>query len=487
MRTRWLAFGLLSFVLVIRPAPLGAQAASAPLVERLREAIRDASLGDGLGVAVVDAQSGRPVLQYRASRLLNPASNMKLVTAAAALRALGPSFRMRTGVYGEVNDGQAQQGLVLRGFGDPTLDLGGLYALAQQVARQGVRQCPKLFVDTTYFDEQVLPPAFGQQPNESAAFRAAVSALSLDRNAYVLRILPGAQVDTSAEVRLVGAAYFELDNGIRTTAPAAPRVIAQQTPRGARMKLRLRGTVPLGVRGYSYRRRIENPPPWVGHAFVEMLRTVGISGPCEVEVAPGPSGMPLLAQRLSDPVAEMLPTMGKWSDNFTAEMLMRVMGAERHRPGRSEDGIAVMRSTLEAAGLPVDRIDIVNGSGLFEGNRIAPQHLADLLVHVYQDPSIRSEYLGHLAVGGEDGTLQRRWRTLRPKRVIRAKTGTLDDVIALSGYVLGRSVDRTFAFSILANGVYGRHRATRELGDRIVAELVRHLHDGGRAPRRDAD
>ena len=116
---------------------------------------------------------------------------------------------------------------------------------------------------------------------------------------------------------------------------------------------------------------------------------------------------------------------------------------------------------------------IVNGSGLFVGNEITPAQVGALLVHMYQQPAVRYEYLSHLAIAGVDGTLRRRM-TQRPARgIVRAKTGTLNDVIALSGYAAGP--EHTLAFSILCNGVRGRQGAARNFADEIAAAVAAHV------------
>ncbi len=476
-RAARVAGALAALVLVSTFARGHAQEAAPPtLVARLRTLVQDSGLAERVGVAVVDTETGRPVFQYHAERPMNPASNQKLVTAFAALRTLGPQFQMRTAVYGRIEGDAVRGGLALRGYGDPMLTHGELMALARDVADQGVRRVDRVIVDATYFDDQVLPPAFEQQPDEVAAFRAPISAVAVDRNAYVLRVLPGAEVGTPATVRLAGAAYFDVDNRMTTSEPGAPNVIADQRDEGSRMILRLRGTVPVNVRGVSYRRRIENPLPWVGHVFVEALRAQGIRVGDQVAVGPTPEGAALLASHESPQLASMLEALGKHSDNFVAEMIFKVLGAERHRPGRAEDGVAAVRAALDGAGLSLEHMDIVNGSGLFEGNRVAPQQLADLLRTAYRDPSIRAEYVAHLAVGGVDGTLARRLQDLPAPRVVRAKTGTLNGVIALSGYVLGPTPERAYAFSFLSNDVQGRHGPARALADGIARALAEDLH-----------
>ena len=457
--------------------PVAAQPAEgASLVSRLRQLVNDSPVGEHVGVAVIDVETGRPVFQYHAERPMNPASNQKLVTAYAALQALGPQFTMRTAVHGNTEGDAVVGGLSLRGFGAPDLTYGRLAELARAVRDRGVRRVDRVIVDATYFDDQILPAAFDQQPNEVAAFRAPVSAVAVNRNAYVLRVLPGDAVGDPAHVRLLGADYFDLTNRITTAEPGQLNVIADQRGAGERMTLRLSGRVPLGIRGVSYRRRIENPLPWAGHVFREALIAEGVRVSGGVSVGSTPSGAPLLTSIESAPVAQLIHSLGKWSDNFVAEMLFKVMGAEAHRPGRGEDGVRVVRSQLEAAGVDLDGLTIVNGSGLFEGNRIAPQQLATLLRHAYRDPAIRTEYISSLAVGGVDGTLRRRMRDLPAPRCVRAKTGTLAAVIGLSGYVLGPEPERAYAFSFLANDVRGQQHASRQLADAIATELANHLY-----------
>lgn len=446
--------------------------AQSPLAGRLADLVREANLGDGVGVSVVDVGSGEAIFGSRADTVRNPASNMKLVTAATALLELGPDFQMLTGLYGRVENGRVAD-LVLRGRGDPTLRGADLVALAEGLADRGVTAVDRVWVDASYFDDQLLPPAFEQQPDEAAAFRAAIGAVVVDRASYVLRVLPGSSVGSAAIVRLAGEGYFQVDNEMTTSEGAAPNVIASQRNAGdGRMVLTLRGTVPSGILGVGYRRRVENPLLHAGYVMGDALTRVGIRGRHAVEVGAGPRGLPLLSSRYSPALATILTRVGKYSDNFVAEMVLKVVGAERSRPGTSAHGAEASQEVLVRAGVPEGAATIVNGSGLFDGNLIAPSHLTTLLRYVYQQPSIRTEYVAQLAVGGSDGTLRRRLRDLPAPRIVRAKTGTLNDAIALSGYVLGREPGQVRAFSVLCNGIRGRQGAARNLADNIVRAIA---------------
>ncbi|HHH31657.1 MAG TPA: D-alanyl-D-alanine carboxypeptidase/D-alanyl-D-alanine-endopeptidase [Polyangiaceae bacterium] len=447
----------------------------APLVQQLRALVADSGLGDDVGVSVIDISTGRSVFQHHAERPMNPASNQKLVTIFAALHQLGAQFQMRTAAQGQLESGRVTGGLALRGFGDPGLTYGDLVTLARDVRLSGVERVDRIIVDATYFDDQILPTAFEQQPNEVAPFRAPIGAVSVDRNAYVLRVLPG-EVGGAARVELLGAPYFSVTNRMTTTAEGAPNVIADQRGDGEHMTLRLSGTVPATVRGVSYRRRINNPLYWSGHVFVDALRSQGIEVGGGVTLGATPSGAPALATHRSQPVGTLIHALGKHSDNFVAEMLFRVMGAEHHRPGRSEDSVAAVRAALDDAEIDHSNITIVNGSGLFTGNRIAPQRLAELLTHAYRDTAIRPDFLASLSIAGVDGTLRRRIRDLPAPRCVRAKTGTLAAVIGLSGYVLGPTPGEAYAFSFLANDVRGRIGPSRALADSIARAIASHLY-----------
>ena len=478
-RHRWtLALASLAVLLSFGASPSTGAAqerAETALGRRIQALVSEAGLGDEVGIVVADLGGETVHYALRADAPRNPASNTKLITAAAALASLGPNFTMRTGLYGEVVDGRVAN-LVLRGFGDPSLERADLLELCLELLRDGVRAVDNIIVDGSYFDDEILPPAFDQQPNEMSSFRAAIGAVAIDRSSYVLQVDPGAAMGDPAPVLLAAPGYFEVDTSV-TTADGNPNVIVIQRPLDdGRLRLRVRGSVPLGSRSVRYRRRVENPLVHAGHFLAASLRSVGIRGRRSVSVGRGPDRLPLLAAHDSAPLAQLLYPVGKQSDNFSAEMILKVMGAERRRPGSSAEGTEAMQEILVAAGVSRGDATLVNGSGLFDGNQVAPAHFVALLKHMYGRADLRSEYIAQLAIGGADGTLRRRLRDLPAPRIVRAKTGTLNDVISLSGYVLGPSPERGIAFSFLANGVAGQHGAARQLADQIVRAAAAHLY-----------
>jgi D-alanyl-D-alanine carboxypeptidase/D-alanyl-D-alanine-endopeptidase (penicillin-binding protein 4) len=454
-----------------------AQAPLQPLNEQLLAAVRNSGIGDRLSVSIVDLRSRTTVLAYHAESPLNPASNMKLLTAAAAMIELGPDFRFRTGLYGRIVDGHVQGALCLKGGGDPTLERSDLMLFAQRALEEGARQVDEVVVDGSYFDGEVLPPLFDQQPNEIAPFRAAVGAVSVKDNAYTLRVRPGPVDGAQAVVTVDATGYFQIDNQMLTSAAGAPSVIADERPTADGVALSLKGTVPLGAPAAAYERRVPAPLPFSGWMFVDALKAAGLTVAKKVTVGTCPSDLPLIYLQTSLPLGQVLSRLGKDSDNFAAEMILKTLGAERtRRPGKSSEGAAVVVDILKQLDVPTAGLVILNGSGLFQGNRVSSEQLSGLLAAMYANPAFRDDYVAQLAVGGVDGTLVRRFRKLPRARIVRAKTGTLDDVIALSGYVLGPSPERAFAFSYLANGVSGKHSQARGLVDQLVETLAAHLY-----------
>jgi D-alanyl-D-alanine carboxypeptidase/D-alanyl-D-alanine-endopeptidase (penicillin-binding protein 4) len=443
------------------------------LAGRLDELIQKAGLGDGIGIVVAEARSGRRLYTLRPETPRNPASNMKLITAATALHELGASFRLRTTLAGSIAEDGGVETLVLRGEGDPSLNFGDLLSMSRRLSELGVRRVDKIVVDGSYFDDHLLPPAFDQQPNEIAAFRAAVGAVSVDRNAFELRVAPGPAVDAPANVILRCPDYFAVESSLTTSASGSPHVIAEQRARGDTLSLRISGSVPMGIRGVGYERRIESPLPYAGACLKAALKSQRIAGTMQVSVGAPPAGLPVLVGHESETLAELLDPVGKNSDNFYAEMLLKVIGAHaQHRPGSSAGGAERAQALLERAGVARGAVKMLNGSGLFKGGAVAPDHLVKVLLYMYADPAVRSEYIAHLAVAGVDGTLHSRMENLPKRGVVRAKTGTLDDAISLSGYVLGKTAEHDLVFSFLMNGIAGKQWLARALADDLVRALV---------------
>jgi D-alanyl-D-alanine carboxypeptidase/D-alanyl-D-alanine-endopeptidase (penicillin-binding protein 4) len=423
-----------------------------------------------LSFALRDLGNGRELVGEGAGHALNPASNEKLVTAAVALSELGAGYRYHVGILGKIENGVAPR-LVIRGNGDPTFSYAELRGFADKLVALGLKQVSgDVLVDQSAFDDQYTPPAFEQQPNEWAAFRAPISAVALDRNSTTLHVFP-TEPGQLARVEFEPPGYVSVQGDVRTEkTKKRDHVGLTMKPHGLLMGAQVSGGLPAGDTVVHITRRIENPEIYAGLVLKRTLQNLGIDVRGDVKRGGEDEAVELVG-RDSATLAELVPQLGKASDNFYAETLFKTLGAvKRGKPGTAENAALVELDWLKARQLSDDGTKITNGSGLYDANRISARTLTKLLEVAYLDPAISQPYQDQLAVGGLDGTLRTRFYALKNRRSVHAKTGTLNKVTALSGYVFGPEHETGVAFSILVTGT-SDHAGARQRMDDLVLEI----------------
>jgi D-alanyl-D-alanine carboxypeptidase/D-alanyl-D-alanine-endopeptidase (penicillin-binding protein 4) len=430
--------------------------------------------GAAVGIAVLDVDSGRLLAAVNEHLALNPASNAKLYTAAAALATLHGEHRYETTLTGKLEGDAVVGPLSIRGFGDPSLTSADLWQMVQQLKSYGVRRVDgDVVVDQRFYDEQTTPPGFEQQPNEWASFRAPISAVALDENCVTLTVRPG-PAGGNARVELDPPGFVDVEGTIKTAeSGVADTVELALSGNGPRMVAKVSGAIASDSRVVRYTRRAEDPRLLAGFALKALLERAGVDVKGEVKL--GTARGHALAKHLSEPLSTLLYSLGKQSDNFYAEMVYRTLGGEgKSRPAKSGDAAEVVSQFLERAGASDAGLVIKNGSGLFDADRVTAYSTVQLLRWAWRDPAVEPEYVAQLSVGGVDGTLHKRFRQELTRRRVRAKTGTLDDVIALSGYLLQGGGKGPLAFSILFNHVAGKQDGARHAADRLVELVARY-------------
>ncbi len=460
-------------------APVPTSARSPELESAVRSLVNHRELGGAqIGVVLVDCETGNVLAQAGEHVVVNPASNAKLYTAAAALAILHGSHRYQTTLSGTIKSG-AIAGLVLRGHGDPSLRTQDLWAMVQELKAHGARRVEgEIVVDQRFFDEQTTPPAFEQQPNEWAAFRAPVSAVAVNENVITMTVRPGA-AGSNASVSFEPPGFVDVEGTVKTSESGADSVgleLAKTGEGGRRLSAKVSGAVAADSHLVRYTKRVEDPQLLAGYALKAILEESGIKVAGDVKL--GATGKDVkeaknvLARHESEPLSTLLYGLGKNSDNFYAEMIFKSLSAEvKARPAKSQESAEIVTKWVEKNDLGDTGLVVKNGSGLFDANRTTASSMSKLLRFVWQDPGLRGEFVSQLAIGGVDGTLHKRFRDLRSHRAIRAKTGTLDDAIALSGYVLAPSGKNTIAFAILFNKVSGKASVARAAADKLVETI----------------
>ncbi len=455
-----------------------AQAAAAdPAVQKAVDRMVKTIEGYGgkVGVSVVDIDTGRVLGSYDEHTALNPASNMKLLTAATALWHLSGAYRFRTGLYGK-RHGNATGNLVLRGTGDPSFSTDDLRALAVELRDSGVTKVDgDILVDQSFFDASYVPPGFDQQPNEWAYFRAPISALSLDRNTVTMKVYP-TNAGERAVVSFEPPGFVDVSGTVTTSDKGGKRDVALSlVPNGQRLTAKVSGSIPAEGDRLIAIRRIDDPTLYAGYALRAILAEEGVTVSGAVK-AGGEKERNLLALHRSRQLSDLLQEMGKESDNFYAETILKGLSGHAKRHGlTTADGAAIVVHELGRIGAPPDKNVILNGSGLFDTNRVSAATFTTLLRAAWQDERIRPEFVTQLAVGGVDGTLHGRFRSIHTKRIVRAKTGTLNAVTALSGYVLAPPGKSPIAFSIVVNDIAGKVSGTRVAIDKCVEAIARRM------------
>ena len=375
-----------------------------------------------------DLDAARQVYQHNAGARLTPASNLKLVTAAAALLDWGPDHHFATELYVPdvaVSAGGTLDGDVyLRGLGDPSLSTkdyqrevfgmttASFQYFARQLKREGIRKITgRVLGDASWFDKLKTVPTWKDGLQLECG---PLSALSGDQG---------------------------LDNGNRVSAPAT----------------------------------------WAARLMTEACRTAGI----KVKGKPGTGSVPATARMLKRQFSTGLPGilrhMNQDSDNFFAEMLLKGLGKDFYGEGSTKVGTKASKDALHALGIATGTYVIQDGSGLSYGNKLTAAGIAEVLGAMRQRDDF-DVYYDSLAVAGEDGTVDDRMRGTAAAGNARVKTGTLNIACCLSGYVESAN-EHLVAFSILMNGgsvgTSGWGAAT-QTQDAIVAALAKAKLPGAR-------
>lgn len=480
-------------VVVARPAPISIGATETERRAWLKKRLDGALAGRSslrrarAGVLVVDVTTGEVLYEHRADEPFAMASNAKLVTAAAALSLLGPDFQYQTAVYADAIDpgGVVKGDLYIVARGDPSLDTEALDQLARDLRQAGItRVTGGVVIDDTYFDDVALPPHFDEQPDEEASFRAPVGALSLNFNAFNLVVRPGDTAGAAAAVITDPPTdYVRITSSVTTVSRGRTRLKIASTVEDDALALQITGQIHQDASVRRYRRRIPDPFQYAGTAFRAALRRHGIKV-VRLDLRRGrvPVSAIQLAVRRSVPMAELIRGMGKFSNNFVAETVFKTVGAELTpdplTPATwSAAQAAGARFLVEDLGLPAASFRYDNGSGLFDSNSFSPRAIVRVLRTAYRDFRYGPDLAASLSIAGVDGTLSNRMVGGPAARYVRAKTGTLDTVSALSGYA---AVDgtRVLAFCVVHNDVpkaRGTLRDARAVQDAVAEALVIYL------------
>ena len=457
--------------------PVTAQPARTPqaLQQNVEARLREAGPGIRFGL-VVATEDGREIVAIAPDQRFMPASNTKLFTTAAAFATLtgldqsdaagGTAIRLERRAGGAPD-------VVLEGRGDARLSSAPdcvadcLATLADAVAAR-TRHVHDVIGDDSFYPEQRWSPGMSWN-NIPTSSGTAISALTLDDNELMLRVTP---TEAGHPPGLDTSTYYMIENRAVTVVSGTTDLDVDRLP-GSNL-LKLTGTIVMGAAPDRLRLGIDDPAHYAAWRLRALLaaRGVRVTGTVTARHRPPSPATPgvasagePLARLAPPPLGEDLRIINKASQNLHAELMLRRLG-RRNGTGAIADGLAVVQTMLEQAGLRRTDYDFSDGSGMSTYNRVSPRGVVTLLRWAAGQPW-GGAWRATFPVAGVDGTLARRFRGTALEARLFAKTGTLNATDALSGYLVARS-GRTLIFSFYANDVPDGGSATPAMDAALV-------------------
>ncbi|PLR99254.1 D-alanyl-D-alanine carboxypeptidase/D-alanyl-D-alanine endopeptidase [Bacillus sp. T33-2] len=461
-------------------------AQAAPLQTKIEAILNDVRIDGAItGVSIRKAETGEVLYSHLGDTRLRPASNMKLLTAAAALETLGTEYQFTTEVLtdGDVKGKVLHGNVYLKGKGDPTLLKADFDQFARDLKAKGIDKIKgNLISDDSWYDDVRLSQDLNWS-DETNYTGAQVSALTIspnedyDAGTVIVEVGPAAEIGGSAKVQLTPATgYVTIINNARTVAQNEPKKISINREHGTN-NIIIEGTMPINGTNSRSWVAVWEPAGYALDIFKKSLEENGLSviGNAAVKTGVTPNDANMLTYKKSMPLKELLVPFMKLSNNGHAETLTKEMGKAAHGEGSWEKGLQVIEETVKDLKVDGGTIRLRDGSGMSHKSLIPADELTQLL-HAVQDKDWFPVFENSLPVAGVSdrmvgGTLRSRMKKEPTAGNVKAKTGSLNGVSALSGYVSSKDGEKLI-FSIMINNYISS--SVTQIEDAIVTELAEH-------------
>ncbi len=406
-------------------------------------------------------------VSLRSKESMLPASITKLLTASAVLHYIPPGSKFKTQLVSDAKqEKEVLKGdLFLLGGGDPSFVSENMWVLVNNFRRNGITEISgSLVVDDSLFDT-VRYDSSRESVRVDRAYDAPVGAMSFNWNSMNVFIRPG-QRGALAQVTLdPESEYFILDNQVRTAKGKKLQIDVDRRWDDKKNKeiFKVTGEIGEEVLEHLVFANIQKPDYWSGHNLKAFLQQRGITVRGQIRIGKTPKSSRVFAEVESKPIELILADMNKFSNNYVSEMLTKNISLKGSQPGTLDGGIQLIREHLKNVVGKENGIQLVNPSGLTRENRMSAQDLWSILHHHILDFTSMPEFFSSLPIAGVDGTLKKRFRNSDLERRVRAKTGLLNGVASLAGY-LQDDEGGLIGFAIMYNGPgdLGRVRDTMD-------------------------
>lgn len=434
-------------------------------------------------LSIREASTGNIIYSHLGDTRVHPASVMKLLTGAAALETLGEEHMFKTELYmdGQVKDGVLRGNLYLKGRGDPTLTQNDLKAFVSELKAKGISSIAgNVYGDDTWYDDIRLSQDLNWS-DEPYYTGSQVSALTLspnddyDAGTVIVEVTPSKKSGQAGKVAMVPANnYLTIVNKTQTIAKKGSKSITVERQHGSNTLI-VSGTIPLGAKKIRSWSSIWEPTDYAATIFKDAIEQQGITfvGTPKVERKRVSKGATLLTSKKSIPLKELFIPFMKLSNNGHAEVLVKEMGRTMGGEGSWDKGLSVVEGTLANLGVDTKNMLLRDGSGMSHKNLVTANEVTKLLYTAQTKPWYPAFQKALPVAGNEErfvgGTLRNRMKGTAAAGNVQAKTGALNGVTALSGYVKTKDGEK-LAFSIMINNYL--NDTTPEILDRIAIILA---------------
>ncbi|HET7061147.1 MAG TPA: D-alanyl-D-alanine carboxypeptidase/D-alanyl-D-alanine-endopeptidase [Nitrosospira sp.] len=494
-----LVLPLLLLPLFLPVAPAFSRDLPAPVHRTLRQA---GILESAVSVYIHEIGTSQPLLQHNAGIPMNPASVMKLVTTYAGLELLGPAYTWKTELYADgLRDGDTLRGnLIIKGYGDPKLNLENFWLLTRRLRQTGLREIAgDLILDTNYFQlPSVNPAEFDGKPHR--AYNVLPEALLVNYRAVSLRLIPTPE---NGNVRVIVdplPALLDLRNSLTLTPGAcgdwrdalATDIRANRENDGenhGRVSIALNGTYATDCGEKNLFLSVHENAYYIQSLFKQLWEEQG--GTFHGRGIPGtvPDGLLPIEIHQSPPLADIVRDINKFSNNTAARQLYLALGvaepvvestaivrattlnpavaggqasSEPMAPATLAKADASIRRWLASKRLHFPELVMENGSGLSRNERISARHVGQLLLTAFQSP-VMPEFISSLPIAAVDGTMKKRLNGSATAGQAHIKTGSLEGVQTMAGYMRDQSGKRLVVVFFVNHPNAGRAQAAMDM------------------------
>jgi serine-type D-Ala-D-Ala carboxypeptidase/endopeptidase (penicillin-binding protein 4) len=384
---------------------------------------------------------GSPIQLYNrdGDRLFIPASNVKLITTAVALRQLGASTRLRTSVYQLPRTSNNVSNLLVVGRGDPSLKIAGLDSIAQQLKQRGEKQIGQISFDDSYFRGEPINSDW-EWGDLSTDYAPAINSLILNQNSNPLTIsTPQIGLPLQYAWKNPSLNSWQVDNQITTIPVGQPSGVSAIAMFGKPI-VKLTGKLAQNEPPTQIDLPVLNPTESFVTAFRQSLTKANLNVTTTRTVTGQSSlNLPELAAIDSPPISELIYETNQKSNNVYAEVLLKSIGRTHPEHATSNEdtsnlGINLVKKNLTEMGVDTQAYSLHDGSGLSRHNLVAPATFVRVLSAMTTAPTAKV-YRDSLPVSGVSGSLRNRMKGTLAQGIVNAKTGSMSGVVSLSGYI----------------------------------------------------